>query len=212
MPRPRFARLTPERRNAILDAAAAEFGEHGFSAASYNQIIERAGLSKGAMYYYFEDKQDLFGTLVADVVQRFSDLLVPLGPVDGPAEFWAQVEAIATTMWTRMAQEPRAVVFMPALLDPRSMADAPQALSLVYERAGAWTSALLDRGRAVGAVRDDVPDDLLLAVTFAVGEAIDRWVAGQWMSQRAAGDTPQGPSPEMSAMLVDMLRRVAAPS
>jgi AcrR family transcriptional regulator len=60
MPRPRWATLEPERRTAILDVAAAEFAAHGFTDASYNRIIQRAGISKGAMYYYFDDQEDLF--------------------------------------------------------------------------------------------------------------------------------------------------------
>ena len=59
MPLPRFQNLDQLRKRAILTAAAEEFGERGFAAASYNRIIERAGISKGAMYYYFADKDDL---------------------------------------------------------------------------------------------------------------------------------------------------------
>ncbi|MCH9683133.1 MAG: TetR/AcrR family transcriptional regulator [Deltaproteobacteria bacterium] len=212
MPRPRFDRLTQERQDAILDAAAAEFGEHGFSRASYNQIIDRAGLSKGAMYYYFEDKQDLFSTLVSAVMDRFSDVLVPVGDVAGPPEFWAEVEAIAAAAWTRMTEEPRVAMLMPALINPRGLAEAPEALTAMHERAQVWMSATLERGRAVGAVRTDLADDLLLGVTFAVGEAIDRWVAQRWIDQREAGQAGDAPTPELSSTLIDLLRRVAAPA
>ena len=33
---------------------------HGFENASLNRIIKKAGISKGAMYYYFDDKMDLY--------------------------------------------------------------------------------------------------------------------------------------------------------
>jgi len=62
VPLPRFQNLDETRRRAILAAAAEEFGERGFAQASYNRIIERAGISKGAMYYYFADKDDLYRT------------------------------------------------------------------------------------------------------------------------------------------------------
>ena len=64
MAHPRFSRLDPERQQAILDVAAEEFAEHGFDAASYNRIIERAGISKGSAYYYFEGKDDLYATVL----------------------------------------------------------------------------------------------------------------------------------------------------
>src|SRR5579864_5165731 len=64
MPHPRFERLQADRRTALLEAAAQEFGRHGYADASINRILERAGLSKGVAYYYFDDKEDLFLTVV----------------------------------------------------------------------------------------------------------------------------------------------------
>lgn len=48
------------RREAILDAAAAVFMEVGFSAASMSEIAARVGGSKGTLYNYFKNKEDLF--------------------------------------------------------------------------------------------------------------------------------------------------------
>ena len=64
MPLPRFDKLDDPRKRAILAAAAEELAERGFAGASYNRIIERAGISKGAMYYYFADKDDLYRTVL----------------------------------------------------------------------------------------------------------------------------------------------------
>ena len=51
----------PERiqKNAILEAAANEFARVPYSAASINQIIKEAEISRGSFYTYFEDKDDL---------------------------------------------------------------------------------------------------------------------------------------------------------
>ena len=62
MPRKRFADLEQPRRNRILGAAAHEFAERGYEAASVNRIITEAGISKGSLYYYFDDKEDLVAT------------------------------------------------------------------------------------------------------------------------------------------------------
>jgi AcrR family transcriptional regulator len=47
------------RRQAILDAAIAVFAERGFPAATMDEIAERAGLGKGTLYNYFDDKRHL---------------------------------------------------------------------------------------------------------------------------------------------------------
>jgi AcrR family transcriptional regulator len=44
----------------ILAAARDEFAEHGLGGARMDRIAERAGLNKRLIYYYFEDKEQLF--------------------------------------------------------------------------------------------------------------------------------------------------------
>ena len=56
MPRPRFQKLAEEKRHHLLETAAKAFAAHGYEGASLNQILEQAGISKGATYYYFDDK------------------------------------------------------------------------------------------------------------------------------------------------------------
>ncbi|MGH7620186.1 MAG: TetR family transcriptional regulator, partial [Gemmatimonadaceae bacterium] len=49
----RFDNLDPDKQQRLFEAAADEFADHGFESASLNRIIERAGMSKGSLYYYF---------------------------------------------------------------------------------------------------------------------------------------------------------------
>ena len=101
MPLPRFHKLEPERRQAILDAASEEFAANGFEGASYNRIIAGAGISKGAMYYYFADKDDLFRTVLDESSQRLIEALkVPkVIPADRDA-YWNECEAVYHRMLT----------------------------------------------------------------------------------------------------------------
>jgi TetR/AcrR family fatty acid metabolism transcriptional regulator len=48
------------KRNAIIEAALAEFGESGFDRGSMRAVAERAGIAKGTLYLYFKDKDALF--------------------------------------------------------------------------------------------------------------------------------------------------------
>ena len=60
MPSERFYKLDPQKQERILDAAAEEFTREGYQAASINQIIKDADISRGSFYTYFLDKHDLF--------------------------------------------------------------------------------------------------------------------------------------------------------
>jgi AcrR family transcriptional regulator len=57
-----------ERRQAILDAALVVFAAHGFEAARLDEVAARAGVAKGTLYLYFEDKQALFESLVKSAI------------------------------------------------------------------------------------------------------------------------------------------------
>jgi AcrR family transcriptional regulator len=66
MPTVTWARLDAKRRSAVIEAAEAEFGAHGFSGGSLNVIARRAGVAKGSLFQYFADKRDLYA-FIADV-------------------------------------------------------------------------------------------------------------------------------------------------
>ena len=51
----------------IVKAAKEEFLQHGFSKASLRQIAKNAGLSTGALYTRYENKDELFASLVKDM-------------------------------------------------------------------------------------------------------------------------------------------------
>ena len=60
MPKQTFFNLPAEKRQRLLDAAQVEFRTYSFSEASISHIIERANISRGSFYQYFEDKADLY--------------------------------------------------------------------------------------------------------------------------------------------------------
>lgn len=63
MPRQDRAERT---RNAILDAAAAVFDQRGFAGASLSEILAKAGVTKGALYFHFSSKEELASALIAE--------------------------------------------------------------------------------------------------------------------------------------------------
>jgi AcrR family transcriptional regulator len=62
---------------ALLDAAAAEFGEKGFHESSVVSITSRAGVALGSFYTYFDSKEALFRALVKDMSAQVRDHVAP---------------------------------------------------------------------------------------------------------------------------------------
>lgn len=68
MNQPRWQRRAEDRPREICAAALEVFAEKGFAAARLDEIAKRAGVSKGTLYLYFKDKEQLFRAVVRDAV------------------------------------------------------------------------------------------------------------------------------------------------
>jgi len=66
-------RRKAERPQEILEAAFTEFSRNGYASTALDQIAERAGVTKGTIYVYFENKEHLFISMVRDVMQAKLD-------------------------------------------------------------------------------------------------------------------------------------------
>ena len=60
MPSKTFLNLSREKRAVIINACLREFAVNAFSVASTNTIVKKLGISRGSIYKYFEDKEDLW--------------------------------------------------------------------------------------------------------------------------------------------------------
>jgi len=67
------------RRAEILDGARRAFAEHGYEGATVARLEEATGLSRGAIFHYFENKNDLFVELAMEMNTRFGDILLEGG-------------------------------------------------------------------------------------------------------------------------------------
>jgi len=67
------------RRAEILDGARRAFAEHGYEGATVARLEEATGLSRGAIFHYFENKNDLFVELAMEMNTRFGDILIDAG-------------------------------------------------------------------------------------------------------------------------------------
>jgi len=63
-------------RQALLAAARATFGSQGYAATSLDEVVAAAGVTKGALYHHFADKESLFRAVFEQVEREVSDQAV----------------------------------------------------------------------------------------------------------------------------------------
>ena len=64
-----------ETREKLIESAKAEFMEKGYNKASLRSICANAGVTTGALYFFFKDKSDLFRAIVGNAVDGLFEIM-----------------------------------------------------------------------------------------------------------------------------------------
>ena len=166
--RPANAAKAEATRRGLIDAARKLFGEQGYAATSVDEVVKAAGVTKGALYHHFRDKDDLFRAVVegvkVDVTAKAADSFFDDSDNDDPLQrvhrlFIAMIDAHLDPAVQRIS-----------IIDARSVFDAPTRRDLAtrYEAAllrGAFRSAM-----RVGAIEQQPLGPLAHIVAGALAE------------------------------------------
>lgn len=96
---PKWKRRKEERPAEILSAALDAFVENGFAETKLADVAKRAGVAKGTLYLYFDNKQDLFAAVVRH------GLLTNLAPIEeAAATFEGGLAELSTLLLARAAE------------------------------------------------------------------------------------------------------------
>ncbi|MET8509509.1 helix-turn-helix domain-containing protein [Streptomyces sp. NPDC004787] len=162
-------RRRPHTRAALLRAALETFAEHGFHAASIEQICERAGFTRGAYYSNFAGKDELFLALFDEhgerIVRRLAERIDALAPEDYTLERLAALASrvepderdwyLVSTEFTLHAIRDRRAARALAAHDARLRAEIARGIELVVRRSGRELTVDADRfARLVIALRE----------------------------------------------------------
>ncbi len=140
------------RRQRILDGARGCFARHGYEGATVRRLEQSTGLSRGAIFHHFRDKEALFLALAEQDTERMADLVAEQGLVQVMRELLASPESIDVGWTGTFLEIARRGRTDPGFRDRwRSHAEALTAA----------TRARLERQARAGALRDDVPVPVL---------------------------------------------------
>lgn len=136
---------------AILDAAAAEFGEKGFHEGSISGITRRAGVALGSFYTYFDSKDAVFRALVRDMSDQVRE---HVGPALRGARDQIDAERAALLAFIRFAREHKEIY---RIVDEAEFVD-PASFRHHYASTADRIAARLRAAAERGEVRDDVSE------------------------------------------------------
>ena len=103
--RPRWERRKDARPAELLAAALEQFVSRGYAGTKLDDVAARAGVSKGTLYLYFQNKEELFKAVVREsIVRNIADAAESVRTFDGPT-----AELLATIFdgwWATMGESP----------------------------------------------------------------------------------------------------------
>ena len=154
---PKFRRRPDARPAEILAAALEVFAERGFQGARLEEVARRAGVSKGALYLYFETKADLFRAVVTDAVSPNIERVKAVASAALPLE---QVARMALPMLARQVVGDRRITGVVKLVIAESR-NHPELAAIwrdaVVEPGVQLMSGLIAAAQARGEVRPGDP-------------------------------------------------------
>ncbi|GAB3126905.1 TetR/AcrR family transcriptional regulator [Tsukamurella serpentis] len=140
------------RRRQILDGARTCFAEYGYDGATVRRLEAATGLSRGAIFHHFRDKDALFLALAREDAERMADIAADQGLVQVMRDMLAHPERF-DWLGTRLE------------IARRLKNDADFRAEWT-ERSAELTDATLrrlERQKQRGRLRDDLPTDVILA-------------------------------------------------
>ena len=100
--------MNDSRRALMLDAARSVFERLGIEGASIREIAKQAGYTPGAIYSYFENKEAIYGALLAESLERLNAVVDAAGTgINETASPAALLEAKASAWFGFYAANPR---------------------------------------------------------------------------------------------------------
>lgn len=192
------ARKSERTRERILDAAAREFRNHGYSGVRLTDIAERIGMKAGSLYYHFESREALVEAVMNLGTHRTHEaVLKRIMSLPSDADHLTRLSAaIETHLLMGLEQSDlssatiKLIWQVPAEIRERTLAG---------QRAyGALWRRLLEAARAAGAIRADVE---LSVVRMAILGALN-WAADWYKPQ---GATPRKIARDITVMVLQGL-------
>ncbi|MBN2072735.1 MAG: TetR/AcrR family transcriptional regulator, partial [Actinobacteria bacterium] len=70
-----FEKIPEDKKRAILNACMKEFAKNGYTKASTNIMVKRAGVPKGTLFYFFSSKKEIYLYILEYAVNKFAEKL-----------------------------------------------------------------------------------------------------------------------------------------
>jgi AcrR family transcriptional regulator len=189
---PRVIKHPHIRKAELIEAAQALFFEKGYDATSVDEIIRRAGISKGAFYYYFPSKEAVLEALAERMAVAAIERVQPL--LDDPSlnAYERLHRFLQQNRRLKAQQAPEILAMFEALFRPENLALYHHVHGRISRVLSPVMTGIIREGMEDGTFLPGDPEataDILLALTTATHSVVAALINAQTEAEfRAAAD------------------------
>jgi AcrR family transcriptional regulator len=176
----------PPVKERLLHVATRLFARHGFEGTSVQDIVDAAGVTKGAMYHYYGSKDDLLYEVYHQLLTMQTSHLEQIATGPGTPEERLR-EAAVDVVVTSLGNLDDMIVFFRSLhMLPDDKQAQIRAERRMYQEK---FRALVDEGVAAGTFRSDISSDIVVHYFLSVVNQLGSWYKPDGpLSPRQVGD------------------------
>jgi len=155
---PLFYRLPEGKQRVILTSAAAEFARSGYTAAKVDDIAAKAGISVGALYKYFKNKENCFLAVLEEGMRELEERLNQVAAETHDP--WARIEAIVRLI-PEHSRKHAEIIRLYQEIGSEGLSSIAEDFCRKFEGLSASVySALLAEARDAGLARADIDEHM----------------------------------------------------
>lgn len=170
----------------LLSAATKLFAQKGFDRTSVQEIVEAAGVTKGAMYHYFDSKDDLLSEIYGRVLRLQTEQLEKVAATEAPVRDRLRQAAVDVVVST-IENLDDTTIFLQSMhqLSP----DKSKAVRAERRRYHDRFRSLIEEGERAGVFRTDKPADIVVDFFFGSVHHLGAWFRSSGrLSARQVGE------------------------
>jgi TetR/AcrR family acrAB operon transcriptional repressor len=193
-------------REQLLDAAERVFREHGVTRTSLAEVAAAAGVTRGAVYWHFKDKADLFEAMCERATLPLDALLsdTALGPCNDPL---AALRELSIAVLNTLANDPRAQAVFEVIFHKTELTGELAAVAGERERERCQCLENVERLVRQAVTVGQLPDDTDTALTARLLHDCVAGLMREWVLDKSAYDLAERAPDFVDAILAGILAK-----
>ncbi len=161
MPKKTFLNLSEEKQEKIMRAAIAEILNNGYEKANIGTIAKNAGVAKGSMYQYFENKKELFLFSVQWTVKLIMSKYGIGTASANDINIFDYMLQNSRSIWIQMREERELIIFIQDIFLGKYSNLTDESMEYMLRVSDEYLLKQVQDGKRKGYIRKDIDDKIL---------------------------------------------------